>query len=345
MRNDPKVRALRLKHGFEGYAIWNMMLETLTDADGFVIEWGAFPIELYAGDFGLEAARLVEIVDYMVKVQLLQIEGDKLQCARLSERLQAAVDKREQLKEKYQSRVSAAETQTTGGISAAETTQKRREEKRREESIKKEKKGGIDFQSETSEMPSKEAPPVAPPPPAGEDGDLDPEQVVRRWCRADNFAWLTSAKDASGYDPDKAGVTVNDKVSLFCGHHADNEAFQSEPVAFFRRHFKGYLVNAKGRTAANKPAAKPRNASQPAPASTAANTPYTIEAVVAIFRSRYGATLANSLGQTQQIRLAEAKNEAELSAWMEGMYNSLKGGKHETRSGPVALGAMLPNTA
>ena len=123
MRNDPKVKALRGKFGLEGYAIWNMILETLTDADGFLVDWNGLSIELFSGDFGIASERLEELVAYMGKIGLVQIEEEKLGCKNLSIRMQSVVEKREKMQERYFLR-----------ISAAETTQKRREEKREEES-------------------------------------------------------------------------------------------------------------------------------------------------------------------------------------------------------------------
>lgn len=122
MRNDPKVKALRGKFGLEGYAVWNMILETLTDADGFWVQWNSLSIELFSGDFGLASERLEEMAAYMEKVGLIQIEDEKLLCKNLSARMQSVVEKREKMQERYFLRVSAAEK-----------TQKRREESRVEE--------------------------------------------------------------------------------------------------------------------------------------------------------------------------------------------------------------------
>ena len=35
MRNDVKIKALRRKFSHTGYAVWNYLLETLTDSDFF----------------------------------------------------------------------------------------------------------------------------------------------------------------------------------------------------------------------------------------------------------------------------------------------------------------------
>ncbi len=109
MRNDPKVRALRGKFGLEGYAVWSMILETLTDADDFFVPWNTLSIELFAGDFGLDSERLTEVVAYMTRLNLVQIEGETLRCQNLSNRLQSVIEKREMMHKRYNRRVSAAE--------------------------------------------------------------------------------------------------------------------------------------------------------------------------------------------------------------------------------------------
>lgn len=125
MRNDPKIKALRTRFGLEGYAVWNMLLETLTDADGFAITWDALAVELFAGDFCIPGERLTEIVDYLARINLMQIANGALACANLSKRLVSVVEKREKMQKNYFLR-----------ISAAETTHNIREDKRGEESIR-----------------------------------------------------------------------------------------------------------------------------------------------------------------------------------------------------------------
>lgn len=81
MRNDVKIMALRRKFRHEGYAVWNFLLETLTDSDFFEIEWEEISIELLAADYDVSVERLTEIVDYCVKIGLLQQEGNHLYSA------------------------------------------------------------------------------------------------------------------------------------------------------------------------------------------------------------------------------------------------------------------------
>lgn len=78
MRNDVKVKALRRKFSHTGYAVWNYLLEVLTDAEGFSIKWEELDIELYAADFDLETTELIEIVDYCIRLGLLQKENGRL---------------------------------------------------------------------------------------------------------------------------------------------------------------------------------------------------------------------------------------------------------------------------
>jgi len=76
MRNDIKVKALRRRFGAEGYAVWNYLLEVLTDSEGFVIEFSDLTKELLAADFDITVERLTEIVDYCCTLELLQRADD-----------------------------------------------------------------------------------------------------------------------------------------------------------------------------------------------------------------------------------------------------------------------------
>lgn len=78
MRNDVKIKALRRKFSHTGYAVWNYLLETLTDNDYFEITWDEINIELLAADYDVSVEELTEIVEYCVKIGLLQLENDVL---------------------------------------------------------------------------------------------------------------------------------------------------------------------------------------------------------------------------------------------------------------------------
>jgi hypothetical protein len=73
MRNDLKIKALRRKYSHKGYSIFNMMLELLTENDYFEIEWSEINIELLTPDFDIDADELNEIINYCIKLNLLQL--------------------------------------------------------------------------------------------------------------------------------------------------------------------------------------------------------------------------------------------------------------------------------
>lgn len=98
MRNHRKMKAIRAKFGLEGYAVWNMLLEVLTDAEHFKIEIDEVEVELLAGDFGIESEMLNEMINYFTRLKLLQDEGGMLVCNSLIDRMQPLLDKRERQK-------------------------------------------------------------------------------------------------------------------------------------------------------------------------------------------------------------------------------------------------------
>ncbi len=81
MRNDIKVTALRRKFSHTGYAVWCFMLETLTDCTNFEFDYNEVSQELLAADFDVPVDKLKDIIDYSVRIGLLQHEGVKLYSA------------------------------------------------------------------------------------------------------------------------------------------------------------------------------------------------------------------------------------------------------------------------
>lgn len=329
MRNDPKIKALRVKFGLAGYALWCMILETLADADGFCIPWDEQSIELYAGDFVSDAETLVSAAEYMKKVKLIQIEGEKLWCEKLSERLQGVVEKRFLMQEKYFKRVSDAEI----GVSDAETIQSRVEKSR----VNKKEKNAHEARDDFFEKEEGEGKEKSPPIPAAPPADPPPDDLhrVRQWA-AKHLDELRSMASTAGFE-ERHG-SVSDNITLFCSHYALFEDYQRDPLAFFRAKFSGWLVNAKGK------ASKPRRNGKAT--ATVKETPppaegYTAEFVTACFRSRYGIVADNLTNQNIQ-KLMQAPNAETLSTWMEGIYERLKGTNGTAkRSGPVAIGAVI----
>ena len=78
MRNDIKVKALRRKYSHTGYAVWCFMLEYLTDCTNFEMDYNNVTQELLAADFDVPVEKLNDIIDYSVKIGLLQHEDGKI---------------------------------------------------------------------------------------------------------------------------------------------------------------------------------------------------------------------------------------------------------------------------
>lgn len=133
MRNDPKIKAIRRTFGFKGYAIWCYFLETLTDADFFEIEWNDLSIELLSGDFDCTPEELKELVDYLLKLGLLNIVNDYLFSPKLKERFEGLLSKRS----RDIKHLSVAKTQNKGVIDAENPQSKVKESKVKESKVKK----------------------------------------------------------------------------------------------------------------------------------------------------------------------------------------------------------------
>lgn len=100
MRNNRKVLALRAKFGSDGYAVWSMLLEVLTTADNYEIEFDEIGKAICAADFNMDAEHVEEIVEYCTRLHLLQLEDEILSCPALTERFAAVEDKATTISEK-----------------------------------------------------------------------------------------------------------------------------------------------------------------------------------------------------------------------------------------------------
>ena len=100
MRDDPKVKALRRKYGLEGYAIYVMMNEVLTDSDYFIHNYDELSLEILAGDFNVETDLLIGVLEYCDKLQLFTIENNTIRNFTLEKRFQPLLSKRERDRER-----------------------------------------------------------------------------------------------------------------------------------------------------------------------------------------------------------------------------------------------------
>lgn len=93
MRNDPKVKALRRKFRLEGYAVWCMLLESITDSENFRLR---YDLDIIAGDYDLEPHDLEAIIGYCLSLGLLQMDevANEIYCLQLEKRLEPLLSKR-----------------------------------------------------------------------------------------------------------------------------------------------------------------------------------------------------------------------------------------------------------
>lgn len=169
MRNHRKVKALRNKFGqVLGYAFWAMILEYLTQADGNEIEYSDMEIELFAGELGVSATEIRDMVDFCVRMEMLFVVNGFIKSNSLDEELKFVYDKREIAKEISETRkrredgtfdsnaesLGVSVTESTNGqdISAKKSPQIR------EDKIIEEKKGGDAVVFSENGLPKKTQP-------------------------------------------------------------------------------------------------------------------------------------------------------------------------------------------
>lgn len=144
MRNDPKVKALRKKFQ-DGYAVYNMFLEYLTDCVLFEVEMTDLEFEILSGDFDVDVEILKEILDYCIKIGLLIKSENVFFSNGLKKRLQPVLDKRNNAKTKFLQQKLGKEIQETQKnlVSVTEKTQSKVKESKGKESKVKNSKEDI----------------------------------------------------------------------------------------------------------------------------------------------------------------------------------------------------------
>ena len=140
MRNHRKIKAVRTKFGITGYAIWSMVLEYLTGIDGNEVENSDVEIELMAGDFGVSATEIREVLNYCIKLELLFDKNGFIHSESLDERLKPVYEKRDTSKsisrKQLRSNGKFCKDNTVGnGVSATEIPQTKVKEIRVKENI------------------------------------------------------------------------------------------------------------------------------------------------------------------------------------------------------------------
>ena len=146
MWSDRKVGALRNKFGLEGYAIWNLLLESLCDCENF--ELNETEQNLLSGCWNIEEEKLKELLECLLGVNLIQKKENSIVCQRLIDRLQPMLleraRKRKWARKRWEKDGNSEEIDddnpSNSEQSTESSTQKERKEKEsKEKESKKEK--------------------------------------------------------------------------------------------------------------------------------------------------------------------------------------------------------------
>ncbi|MCD8282063.1 MAG: DUF4373 domain-containing protein [Prevotella sp.] len=123
MRNNRKIKALIAKHGVAGYAYWNMLLESIAGSDNYLLAYNEDNKDLVAGDLYTTADVLEEVVDFCLRVGLLQLKDGFLYSESFTERMQPLDAKRQQVRERVQ-QFRKNDCKTGGSVTTGVVTQK-----------------------------------------------------------------------------------------------------------------------------------------------------------------------------------------------------------------------------
>lgn len=95
MRHNRKVSVLRKRLGLSGYALWCLVLETLSGAEGYAVRWSEAEAELFAEEYDVEPDVLRTFLDFCLKHGMLiyNKEQGTLACPALMERFAEAEER------------------------------------------------------------------------------------------------------------------------------------------------------------------------------------------------------------------------------------------------------------
>lgn len=342
MRNNRKVKALRAKFGLQGYAVWAMMLECLTDESGFALEWDEANCELIAGDFGLDADQLRPMVEYMIKIGLLHLDGLRLSSKAHKARMQFVIDDRERKRswKEQQKQPRFPIVDGENGIVDGENAQSKVKERKGKETLPNGNAG--DSPAHEEEFSKNINPPPPHPAPAPLEGEENtPHSDHPAACAADTIreavmAWVVNNPSAYAEMKARFPDSVSTKRQIlaeferFVARHLGKDDYRakiiSNPVLFFREQFPGWLL---------LPAAG--NASQP----RAPDKPWKAQDW-----PKSAANLASELQKShpgldfspREInRLAAAPNEITYHEWLHGMVKTKHNGAAQPRSNATQI--------
>ncbi|MBI9052327.1 MAG: DUF4373 domain-containing protein [Bacteroidales bacterium] len=213
MRNDPKIRALRRKFGLTGYAVYNFILETLTDSDFFEHEWNELSIEILAGDYDMEPELLIDIINYCTTaLKLFDIENNMITCKTLRKRFEGLLSKRK----RDRNRVSVSENPQS--IVEYSRVEESKEKKSKEEDSKEEKMTTPQIEENLIPLEKKEkSPPSSENPPIDENFVLNKDftkawnrlMKMPKWTKKPKESIQTALESIQKFDDEFALMLVN----------------------------------------------------------------------------------------------------------------------------------------
>ncbi len=122
MRNHKKVKAIITKFGLDGYAIYSMILESLTSSENFKIKISCeLDWELISADMYTSSDKLKSLLEYFISLGLIQKEDNEFRSDSLIERFEAVLNKRLRAKKTFEERreiekLIGKKIQSTNGI-------------------------------------------------------------------------------------------------------------------------------------------------------------------------------------------------------------------------------------
>lgn len=115
LRDDPKIKYIRQKHGLTGYAVFTMCLEYLASQDDFEAEYSPLSLALISWDFGVQLEELKEILHdfFIVWLLIFDEKSQKFYSNWLKKRLQKMLEKREKMKANAEKRWNEEKCKST----------------------------------------------------------------------------------------------------------------------------------------------------------------------------------------------------------------------------------------
>lgn len=115
LRDDPKIKYIRQKHGLTGYAVFTMCLEYLASQDDFEAEYSPLSLALISWDFGVQLEELKEILHdfFIVWLLIFDEKSQKFYSNWLKKRLEKMLEKREKMKANAEKRWNEEKCKST----------------------------------------------------------------------------------------------------------------------------------------------------------------------------------------------------------------------------------------